>query len=106
MITKETIQHLAKLARIELTPEREEQLASDVSKILAYVDDLKNVNTDDLPEVSQVTGLKNALREDLPAEALAKEGSTAEKILATPEEILKTAPATENGFVKVKAIFE
>jgi aspartyl-tRNA(Asn)/glutamyl-tRNA(Gln) amidotransferase subunit C len=96
MISKETIQHLAKLARIELSPEREEQLAVDVAKILAYVDDLKNVNTDDLPEISQVTGLKNALREDLPTD----------EVLATPEEILKTAPMTENGFVKVRAIFE
>ena len=96
MITKETIQHLAKLARIELTPEREEQLAVDVAKILAYVEDLKNVNTEGLPEIAQVTGLKNALREDLPAD----------ETLATPEEILKTAPMTENGFVKVIAIFE
>lgn len=95
MISKETIQHLAKLARIELTPEREEQLAADVSKILDYVDALKNVDTEGLPEVSQVTGLKNSLREDVPTG----------NVLATPEEILKTAPATENGFVKVKAIF-
>ncbi len=95
MITKETIQHLAKLARIELSPEREDQLAGDVSKILAYVEDLKNVNTDDLPEISQVTGLKNALREDVPTG----------NVLATPEEILKTAPATEGGFVKVRAVF-
>lgn len=96
MISKETIQHLAKLARIELTPEREEQLTQDVSKILDYVDALKSVPTDGLPEIAQVTGLKNALREDEPR-------ATTQ---ATPEEILQTAPATEGGFVKVKAIFE
>lgn len=95
MIDKETIRHLAKLARIEISPEREDQLTSDVSKILAYVDDLKKVDTDGLPEVAQVTGLKNAFRKDEPA---ATE--------ASPEEILGIAPATENGFVKVKAIFE
>lgn len=95
MITKETIEHLAKLARIELTPEREEQLTQDVGRILAYVDELKSVPTDGLPEIAQVTGLKNALREDVPTG----------EVLATPEEILKTAPATEDGFVKVKAIF-
>ena len=96
MITKETIQHLAKLARIELSPEREEQLAQDVSKILDYVEELKSVPTDGLPEVAQVTGLKNALREDV----------VTDKALSTPEEILATAPTTENGFVKVRAIFE
>ena len=96
MISKETIQHLAKLARIELSPEREEQLAQDVSKILDYVEELKSVPTDGLPEVAQVTGLKNALREDV----------VTGKALSTPEEILATAPTTENGFVKVRAIFE
>ncbi len=96
MITKETIQHLAKLARIEISPEREEQLAKDVSKILDYVEALKAVNTDGLPEISQVTGLKNALRDDA--------------VVSTPaagvQELLDCAPASENGYVKVKAIFE
>lgn len=94
MITKETIQHLAKLARIELSPEREEQLVKDVSKVLDYVEELKAVDTDGLPEISQVTGLKNALRDDVPAPN------------ANPEELIKSAPASENGYVKVKAIFE
>jgi len=96
MITKETIQHLAKLARIELSPEREEQLTKDVSKILEYVEELKAVNTDGLPEVSQVTGLKNALRPD-------EVNSTS---AAGVKELLDCAPATENDYVKVKAIFE
>jgi aspartyl-tRNA(Asn)/glutamyl-tRNA(Gln) amidotransferase subunit C len=96
MITRETIQHLAKLARVELSPEREEQLTQDVSKILDYVDALKSVPTDGLPEVAQVTGLKNALRDDASGSAE----------LATPAELLATAPQTEQGYVKVKAIFE
>ncbi len=96
MIDKETIQQLAKLARIEISLEREEQLAKDVSKILDYVDALKSVDTEGLPEVSQVTGLKNALREDLPAVA-------GEQV---SQELVKSAPASENGYVKVKAIFE
>ena len=94
MIDKETIKHLAALARIEISPEREEQLAGDVSKILDYVEVLKQVNTDGLPEVAQVTGLKNAFRPDEPAAQT-----------STPEELLSCAPASENGYVKVKAIF-
>lgn len=96
MITKETIQHLAKLARIEISPEREDQLVNDVSKILDYVEALKAVNTDGLPEVSQVTGLKNALRPD-------EVNSTATEDVKA---LLDCAPATENDYVKVKAIFE
>jgi aspartyl-tRNA(Asn)/glutamyl-tRNA(Gln) amidotransferase subunit C len=97
MITKETIQNLAKLARIELTPEREDQLTKDVSKILDYVEELKAVNTDGLPEISQVTGLKNALREDVPAHQLVGE--------AVNQRLVDSAPASEDGYVKVKAIF-
>jgi aspartyl-tRNA(Asn)/glutamyl-tRNA(Gln) amidotransferase subunit C len=97
MITKETIQHLAKLARIELTPEREDQLTKDVSKILDYVEELKAVNTDGLPEISQVTGLKNALREDVVANQLVGE--------AVNQRLVDSAPASEDGYVKVKAIF-
>lgn len=94
MIDKETIKNLAKLARIEISPEREEQLAGDVAKILDYVEELKNVNTDGLPEIAQVTGLKNALRGDEP------------NINPLPKELIDCAPASENGYVKVKAIFE
>ena len=94
MITKETIKYLAALARIEISPEREEQLAKDVSKILDYVEELKAVNTDGLPEVSQITGLKNALRDDEPTPT------------PNPQELIDCAPASENGYVKVKAIFE
>jgi aspartyl-tRNA(Asn)/glutamyl-tRNA(Gln) amidotransferase subunit C len=96
MITKEDIKHLAKLARIEISPEREDQLVKDVSRILAYVEDLKQVNTDGLPEIAQVTGLKNALREDI-------ETSSSQ---ADAQALINSAPAQENGYVKVKAIFE
>ena len=95
MINKDTIKHLAALARIEISPEREEQLVKDVSKVLDYVEELKTVNTDGLPEVAQVTGLKNAFRPDEPTPQT-----------STPEELLNCAPASENGYVKVKAIFE
>lgn len=98
MITKETIQHLAKLARIELTREREEQLTNDVSKILDYVEDLKKVDTNGLPEVAQVTGLKNALRDDGAVNQLIGE--------SVSKELLACAPEAENGYIKVKAIFE
>lgn len=96
MITRETIQHLGKLARIELSPKREEQLIKDVSRILDYVEDLKTVDTTGLPEISQVTGLKNALRPD-------EVNSTS---AVAVKELLDCAPATENDYVKVRAIFD
>ncbi len=96
MITEETVKHLAELARIELKPEEVTSLQKDLVKILDYVEELKAVKTDGLPEVSQVTGLKNIARSD--------EAGAADADL--PGKILEAAPASENGFVKVKAIFK
>ena len=96
MIDKATVEHLAKLARIELTSEEVTRLEADLQKILNYVEELQKVPTDGLPEIAQVTGLKNILRSD----------KNPQELQATPEELLKAAPATENGYVKVKAIFD
>ncbi len=95
MIDSETVKKLAQLARIEITSEELPTLTRDLQKILDYVEELKAVNTDGLPEVAQVTGLKNITRIDELAPSQ-----------ATRSELLKAAPTTENGYVKVKAVFE
>lgn len=95
-IDRKTVEHLASLARIELTEQELQTLEKDLSSILTYVDELKQVNTDGLPEVAQVTGLKNILREDV-----SKENQSIARA-----DILKAAPATENDMVKVKSVFK
>ena len=94
-ITDDDVKNLARLARIELEADEVPKLQKDLTKILDYVDELKSVPTDSLPEISQVTGLKNILRADTPTPPQ-----------ATSEALLKDAPATEHGYVKVKAVFE
>lgn len=95
-IDENEVKHLAQLARIKLTDEEVPQLQKDLSKILEYVDALKQVNTDGLPEIAQVTGIKNSLRADEPVQTSAEER----------EAILKNAPATEGGYFKVKEVFK
>lgn len=95
-IDENEVKHLAQLARIKLSDEEVPQLQKDLSKILEYVDALKQVNTDGLPEIAQVTGIKNSLRADEPVQA-----STEER-----DAILKNAPATESGYFKVKEVFK
>ncbi len=100
-IDKKQVEYLAALARIEVSSERAIQLEKDLSTILEYVEALKQVNTEGLPEVAQVTGLKNVLREDVPSIALAKEGDA-----EVHKRLLDAFPEAENGYLKVKAIFE
>jgi aspartyl-tRNA(Asn)/glutamyl-tRNA(Gln) amidotransferase subunit C len=94
-LTIDEVKHLAELARIKLTDEEVPQLQKDLSKILEYVDALKQVKTDGLPEIAQVTGLKNSFRTD-------------EAVKASEQErlaILNNAPSREGDYFKVKGIF-
>lgn len=92
MLTPEEVKKVATLARIELTDTEVEKFQKELSTILDYVEELKQVNTDGVEEVSQVTGLANVQRMD---EVIPR---------ADREDILSQAPETKNGFYKVKAI--
>lgn len=83
------LQHLAKLARIELSPVEENLFLPQIESILEYVDILSTVDTTNVETTSHVTGLKNILRSDeiKPSLDQAKAVSTATK--------------THNGFIVV-----
>ncbi len=88
------IEKLAKLARIELTDAEKVAFAHDLDSILGYVDQIREVATDDKP--AEVGGIFNVLRED-EVQPDHETGQFTEKILAE-------APAVQDGFVKVKKI--
>ena len=92
MLSTEEVKKIAGLARIALSEEEVEKFRKEVSMVLEYVEELKQVNVEGLEEVAQVTGLVNVQREDKVVEA--------ENI----EAILSQAPETKDGFYKVKAI--
>ena len=70
-LTSTQVQHIAKLARLRLTAEEAEKMAKELSGILKWIEMLNEVNTDNVESTAQVTGLSNALREDIvkPSEA-------------------------------------
>ncbi|MDB5185874.1 MAG: Asp-tRNA(Asn)/Glu-tRNA(Gln) amidotransferase GatCAB subunit [Candidatus Saccharibacteria bacterium] len=90
-LTREDVLKLARLARLELTDEEVEHFQTEISAILQYVEQLQNVDLNGLEPTYQVTGLKNATRSDEE-----KDYGT------TPADLLKNAPATEDGHIKVK----
>lgn len=92
MLSKEEVLKIAKLSRIALSDAEVEKFQKDLSTVLEYVEELKQVNVDGLEEVSQVTGLVNVQRPDL------AEMSEAHK------EIFSQAPEMKDGYYKVKAI--
>ena len=91
------IKRLALLARIKLTSEEEKEFQKDFGSILDYVSKLQEVDVSEIDhkEASRTTELYNVVRED--------EGVINEPGVHT-EDLLKEAPSTENGYVKVKHI--
>ncbi|MDP3880949.1 MAG: Asp-tRNA(Asn)/Glu-tRNA(Gln) amidotransferase subunit GatC [bacterium] len=95
-ITKNEVEHLAKLARIEIGDAEVESLQKDLDKILDYVDELKEVDTENLEGVAHVTGLSNIYREDEPID----------KDDQLRDAMMKNLPAQDRGFLKVKNVFK
>ncbi len=96
VLTGSDIDHIAKLANLPLTPEQASELTQQVGVTVGYVSQLQSVNTEDVVETSQVTGLENVLRED----------EIDESRILTQEEALSGAKSTHNGFFVVDRIFE
>lgn len=63
-LSADDTQKIAKLANLRLSPDELEKFSVQLSAILEYVDQLKNVDTSAVPETSQVTGLVNVFRND------------------------------------------
>ncbi|WP_367916470.1 Asp-tRNA(Asn)/Glu-tRNA(Gln) amidotransferase subunit GatC [Leadbetterella sp. DM7] len=84
-----TIKKVAHLARLELTPEEENQLSVDIEQILAWIDQLDEVNTEGVEPVIHMHDNINAYREDEPHNDL------------TRDEALLNAPQKEGGYFKV-----
>jgi len=94
MLTAETVEHVAKLARLALTAEEKKLYAEQLGKIIDYFDELKAVNTDGVEPMAHALNIVNVLRDD---------------VVKTPpgrDLLLKNAPDQENGYFKVPKIGE
>lgn len=63
-LTNEQIKHIANLARLNLTDKELEIYGEQLSKILNYIEQLKEVNTEGVEPTAQITGLENIFRKD------------------------------------------
>lgn len=95
MISKEEVQHIAKLARLELTEEEIEKMQKDLSSILDYFDVLKKVKSKPGATFNPTTksGL-GATRKDI----------VLEKPTGLANNLVVAAPDKKDGYIKVKSI--
>lgn len=64
MIDLEQVRKVAHLARLELTPEEEQRLPSQLSAILDYVEQLSELDTDNVEPTTRAIDVSNITRTD------------------------------------------
>jgi aspartyl-tRNA(Asn)/glutamyl-tRNA(Gln) amidotransferase subunit C len=93
-ITRKEVEHVANLARLQLTEEEAERYTKDLNAILGFAAKLNELDTSNVQPTSHATDVKNVMREDVNRPSL------------PVEEVLKNAPDHEEGQFKVPAVFE
>ena len=92
-ISLEEVNRIAKLARLSFNDSEKQKLQHELSDILNYIDQLKQVEGKIIAEQSDPDAV-NLMRDDVV------------EMRESPEEFLKQAPAREGNFVKVKSVLE
>jgi aspartyl-tRNA(Asn)/glutamyl-tRNA(Gln) amidotransferase subunit C len=93
-ITLEQVRHVARLARLELSPDEEQSLQANMSEILSYVDKLNELDTEGVVPTTQVGEAGTPMRDDQVTNQPA------------PDDLLRNAPARVGNFFKVPRIIE
>ncbi|ACS99768.1 MULTISPECIES: Asp-tRNA(Asn)/Glu-tRNA(Gln) amidotransferase subunit GatC [Paenibacillus] len=93
-ITIKDVEHVANLARLELSNEEKEQFTGQLNAILKYAEKLDSLDTDNVEPTSHVLPITNVMREDITRESL------------PIEKVLLNAPDEEDGQIKVPAVLE
>jgi len=95
MISEEEVRHIAKLARLGLTPSEIKKYQKELSAILDYIEKLKEVDVSGVEPTSHSVLVENITRADESKE----ENSERRK------KIIEQFPEKETGLAKVKSIF-
>jgi len=93
-VSKKDVDYVADLARLQLTEEETESLASDMNQILDYMTTLEEVDTSDVEPLEHVIDLEYRLRDDEAKEPLSN------------EDALKNAPDADSDYFRVPRVIE
>jgi aspartyl-tRNA(Asn)/glutamyl-tRNA(Gln) amidotransferase subunit C len=95
-LTRAQVQHIAELARLDLSDEEIDRMTVQLSAILDYAARLQELDTEAIPPTASVVPLQNVMRDDSVTPSLPR------------EDVLRNAPdKDERGeFFRVRAIFK
>ena len=93
-LKKEEVEDVAKLARIGIDEKEVEGYRKDLSGVLDFFKKLEELDTEKVEPIGHITGMTDVVRKD-------KEKDFGQ---IGKEDILKNAPETKDGQVKVKSV--
>ena len=92
MITIKDVEHVAKLARLELTEDEKEKFTKQLGDVLKHVDAMNEVDTSNVEPMAHAIDFVNVMREDEVFYETSK------------EELMKNAPYEGDGYFRVPKI--
>ena len=92
IVSKDSVAHIANLAKIKISNEEIESFQKEMNKILDYFKMIDELNTDDTEPTWNILDQVNVLREDKEKESLDQDTA------------LKNAPQKERGYIKAPRI--
>lgn len=93
-VDKATVAHIAKLARIRVPDEDMDGLAAELDRILGWVEQLSELDTEGVAPMTSVVAMKLPLRPDAVTDG------------GDPEAIVRNAPESANAFFVVPKVVE
>jgi aspartyl-tRNA(Asn)/glutamyl-tRNA(Gln) amidotransferase subunit C len=93
-LSRAEVEHIAELAKLELTEEEKFKFCEQLSAILEYAEMLQQLDTEAIPPTATVLPLQNVMRPDEVAPSFSQ------------EDILANAPDAAEGCFRVRAILK
>jgi aspartyl-tRNA(Asn)/glutamyl-tRNA(Gln) amidotransferase subunit C len=94
MISREDVDHVARLARLALTDTEKDRMREQLNAILAHIDALRAVDTEGVEPTSHAVPVVNVMRDDAPRPCLDQ------------QQALANAPDRAGEFFRVPRIIE
>jgi aspartyl-tRNA(Asn)/glutamyl-tRNA(Gln) amidotransferase subunit C len=94
MISREDVEHVARLARLGLTDDEIDRMQTQLSNILETIAQLRDVDTSQVGPTAQVIELENVMREDEVGPSMTRDAA------------LANAPLREGPMLRVPVVLE
>lgn len=93
-IDRETVDHVARLARLALSDEERDRLRDQLSAILEHINVIGEADTSQVAASAHILPMTNVMAQDTSRPS------------CEPQDLLANAPAREDGYFRVRAVLD